>query len=94
MKAEVSYKMVKTPKEAYLIVKRYITPELMEKFNVKADFDYNETDSEIRAKGKGFELQLSFLPQKALVDLDVSFFLKAVQGVVLSKIERMLQSIL
>ncbi len=94
MRAEINYRVVKDPKSAFQLVKGYLTPQLMEKFKVEAQFDYDEYNNEIRASGKGFDLTMRFLETLVEVDLDVSFFLKAFQKTIMEKIEKMLRSIL
>ena len=51
MDLKVDYQNSKDKKEAYQKVKAAITPEVIGKFNVKADFDYKENEK-ISASGK------------------------------------------
>lgn len=90
MDLTINYEKVTNKEEAYSAVKARITPELIAKWNVKADFTYNENAS-IVAKGKGFELTMNFDEATATVDLKLGILLKAFRGKVLESVDRQLR---
>ncbi|MCP4912993.1 MAG: hypothetical protein GY909_07730 [Oligoflexia bacterium] len=91
MDLRVSYYKAQTMEEAYNLAKAEITPEYVEKFKVKADISYNPGSGLMTAKGKGFTLTLKFDDTKVVVDLELSFMLKAFKGTILDTIERKLK---
>lgn len=93
MDLTVNYEKVSTQADAFNAVKGQITPELVAKFNVKADFTYNEP-SMIVAKGKGFELIMNFNETTATVDLKLGMLLKAFKGKVLESVDKQMRRVL
>jgi hypothetical protein len=89
--SKIEYKQVKSKDEAFQKVKAFITPEYLEKFQVKVDLDFNETKKEAVAKGQGFTLVLKFTETYCDVDLDLSFLLRPLKSKILGKIEHQLE---
>lgn len=87
MGVKIDYKQMTNSDEAYVKVKTLITPEYVEKFQVKADVVYDDVKKIVTAKGSGFTLILCFLPSHCDVDLDLSFLLRPLKGKILEKIE-------
>ncbi len=94
MDISYSYKKVGSKDEAYEKVKSEITPEYVEKFKVKADIDYNDSDKTIKAKGKGFGLDIIFKEDKVELGLDLSFLLKPLKSKILESFERKIEKLL
>lgn len=93
MSLEVKYGKVTSQDEAWEAVKAHITPELIARFKVKANVDYNEANKSIKATGKGFELNIHLLDDRAKVDIKLSLLLKALKGKVLEGIEKQLNRV-
>ncbi|NOT80714.1 MAG: hypothetical protein HOP07_17145 [Bacteriovoracaceae bacterium] len=91
MGIKIDYLNMKDSNEAYQKVKTLITPEYIEKFQVKADINYDDDKKIVKAKGTGFTLVLCFLDQHCDVDLDLSFLLKPLKSKILEKIERQIK---
>lgn len=91
MGIRIDYSNMKDSSEAYQKVKTLITPEYIEKFQVKADINYDDEKKIVKAKGAGFTLVLCFLDQHCDVDLDLSFLLKPLKSKILEKIERQIK---
>ena len=91
MDLEVNYSNVTTKDEAYNVVKGAITPELLAKFQVKAELSYNQ--DHICAKGKGFKLDMYFKDASCQVLVDLSFLLKPLKSKVLEGIEKQLKRV-
>jgi hypothetical protein len=91
MDLTVNYSKLGTKAEAYEAVKKAVTPEMLAKFQVKADLDYQE--DLIVAKGKGFKLDMHFSDTSCSVKIDLSFLLKPLKGKVLEGIEKQLNKI-
>lgn len=91
MDLEVHYDKLSSKDEAFSQVKEAITPELLEKFQVKAELSYKE--DQIIAKGKGFELVLNFTDHSCQVNLTLSFLLKAFRSKITSALEKQIKRI-
>lgn len=87
MGVKIDYRQVTNSDEAYAKVKTLITPEYVEKFQVKADVMYDDVKKIVRAKGTGFTLTLCFEAKHCDVDLDLSFLLKPLKNKIFEKIE-------
>ncbi len=87
MGVKIDYKQVTNSDEAYNKVKTLITPEYVEKFQVKAEVKYDDAKKVVTAKGSGFTLTLCFEQTYCDVDLDLSFLLKPLKAKILEKIE-------
>ncbi len=93
MSIEVKYDKCSNAQEAWTAVKGHITPELIEKFKVKAQIDYVEAKKQINAKGKGFELNIDLLDDRAKAEIKLSLLLKPLKGKVLEGIEKQLKRV-
>ena len=87
MALRIDYNQVTDANVAYAKVKEMITPEYIQKFQVKADIKYDDAEKKVTAKGSGFTLELCFLEKHCEVDLDLSFLLKPLKSKILEKIE-------
>lgn len=87
MSLKIDYNNLTNSTDAYAKVKQLITPEYIEKFQVKADIKYDDAAKKVTAKGSGFTLELCFFDKHCDVDLDLSFLLKPLKGKILEKIE-------
>lgn len=79
---------------AYEVVKTSITPETIEKFKVKAEFEYSDDNLHILAKGKGFELNIHFLDDGAQLTLSLSMLFKAFKPKILESLEKKLSKVI
>ena len=86
MDLKLNYSNVTTKEDAYNAVKAAVTPEMLEKWQVKADISYN--DFNVVAKGKGFELTIDFLDEYCEVKLTLSFLLKPLRKKIIAGIEK------
>jgi hypothetical protein len=91
MDLSVSYNVATNQDEAFTIAKAQITPEYVDKFNVKAEINYDESAGKMEATGKGFTLTLNFDDSKCEVKLKLSILLKPLRKKILGTIERKLQ---
>lgn len=91
MDIRINYDKLSKKDEAYEAVKQAITPELLSKFQVKAEITHNV--DLIKAKGKGFDLDLIFAEDHCGVNLKLSFLLKPLKGKVLEGIEKQIKRI-
>ncbi len=87
MSLKINYHKASSSQDAFNKVKSIITPEYIEKFQVKADISYDENNRKVIASGTGFTLELKFLENHCDVDLDLSFLLRPLKGKILEKIE-------
>ncbi len=92
MDLKVDYNKNESKADAYEAVKGAITPELLARFQVKAQLSYSE--DLISAKGKGFKLDLSFEDNACTAKIDLSFLLKPLKGKILEGIEKQLNRII
>ena len=91
MDLSVEYSNAQDREAAYAAVKEAVTPELLAKFQVKAEIEY--LADEIIAKGKGFGLSLKFTDKSCDAKLELSFLLKPLKGRVLEGIEKQLKRV-
>lgn len=87
MGVKISYQKATNADDAFNKAKALITPEYIEKFQVKADIKYDDAAKKVTAKGSGFTLNLVFLQDHCDLDIDLSFLLKPLKGKILEKIE-------
>lgn len=87
MGMKINYHHVTNADEAYAKARALITPEYIEKFQVKADLSYDDAKKKVTAKGSGFTLELCFYQDHCDLDLDLSFLLKPLKGKILEKLE-------
>lgn len=83
----LSYQKQDNAEGAYQAVKAGITPETIQKFGVSAQMDYSDANKTVKAKGKGFELTMTFKEKEVECDLNLSFLLKPLR----SKVEGILK---
>ena len=86
MDIKINYANVTNADEAYNAVKSAITPELLAKWQVKAELIYNEKN--ISAEGKGFELSVDFLEDHCVIAVNLSFLLKPLKAKILEGVEK------
>ncbi len=87
MALKIEYKEITNADQAYNKIKSLITPEYIQKFQVKADIIYDDPGKKVTAKGSGFKLDLCFFEKHCELDLDLSFLLKPLKSKILEKIE-------
>jgi len=87
MGIKVNYVTVTNGDEAFLKIKSLITPEYIQKFQVKATISYDETKKIIKATGSGFTLTLSFFNTYCEIDIELSLLLRALKTTILTKIQ-------
>jgi hypothetical protein len=87
MSVKINYNQVTNADDAYKKVRALITPEYIEKFQVKADLVYDDVAKKVTAKGTGFTLVLCFLQDHCDLDLDLSFLLRPLKGKIMEKLE-------
>lgn len=91
--AKINYSKVADASSAFALVKENITPDTMAKYKVKADFNYDEKNKVIHAKGSGFNLKMNFLADHAVIDLELSFLLKAFKQKIMESLEKQISRI-
>jgi hypothetical protein len=91
MGVKINYKQVSNKDDAFKKVKAFITPEYLEKFQMKIDTDFDEVNKIARANGNGFKLIISFFENHCDVDLDLSFLLKPLKSKILEKIQSQIE---
>ncbi|PIK15516.1 polyhydroxyalkanoic acid system family protein [Halobacteriovorax sp. JY17] len=91
MDLSVNYNKATSKTEAYELAKAQITPEYVDKFNVKAEIEYNEAAHSMKATGKGFTLDLQFEEDRCDVSLKLSLILKPLKKKILGTIEKKLE---
>ncbi|MDO9181882.1 MAG: hypothetical protein Q7U04_05720 [Bacteriovorax sp.] len=87
MVIKINYKNVTSCDEAFFKIKSHITPEYIQKFQVKADVVCDDVKKIVKATGSGFTLTLSFFDTYCDVDLELSLILRALKSKILAKIE-------
>lgn len=91
MAHSVRYTKSNNPDEAFEAAKGQITADYLQKWNVNADISYDKPAHKISAKGKGFDLSLTFKESETLLDVNLSLMLKPFKGKIVSTIEEKLK---
>lgn len=91
MDLKLNYINVKSANEAYEKIKPLLTSDYLSKLKVKANLVHDDQARTIKAEGKGFSLLAIFGDEKLELKLDLSLMLKALKGVILSKLENELK---
>lgn len=85
---QIPYTQASNEADAFQKVKDGVKVDLMSSFGVKAEIQYDESTKKIVAKGKGFELNVSFGASSLSLDLTLGLLLKPLHGKVMSVLER------
>jgi len=56
----INFKIAKNKKEAFLIVKKNLTPKYLSQFKIEVELEYDAKNLEISACGNGFKLEIKF----------------------------------
>lgn len=91
MDLSIPYSNTTNKEDAFSKAKEAITPEMLAKFQVKAEITYD--DYSVKAKGKGFELELAFNDEAVGVSLNLSLMLRAFKGKVLEGLEKQIKRV-
>ncbi len=92
MDLKVPYANITDKKIAYEAAKKLV-PEALAKFGVTADVKPDDGASKLKAKGSGFDVEITFTETEAQVKLDLGFLLKPFRGKVLEVLERQLKKV-
>lgn len=87
MGLKIDYNNITNATEAFNKAREIITPEYIEKFQIKTDITYDEAAKKVTAKGTGFKLDLCFYESYCDLDVDLSFLLKPLKGKILEMVE-------
>lgn len=93
MTIKVSYAKVENKEAAYQAVKAFITPEMIAKWKVTADVNSDDNKQIVSAKGKGFELNITFLDTEVQATIKLSLLLRALKGMISDNIEKQLKRV-
>jgi hypothetical protein len=92
MDLKIPYVNVTDKKAAYTAAKKLV-PDALAKFGVKANVTENDSACSLKAKGTGFEANITFVDNEAQVQLDLGFLLKPLKGKVLEALERQIKKV-
>ena len=92
MDLSVKYDKTQDASEAFAKVKEVMTPEMLQKFKVKANLTYSEGE-QIKASGKGFDLSFDFKNDEVQVSIKLGLLFKAFKGQVLEGVEKQLKRV-
>ena len=92
MDLKIPYANVANKDEAMKKVKGAITPEMLEKFKVKADITHD--DDCVAATGKGFDLKATFEEDHCAVKLELGFLFKPLKGKILEGLQKQFKKII
>lgn len=87
MGIKIDYNNMTNASDAFSKAREVITPEYIEKFQVKADVVYDEANKKVTAKGSGFKLDLCFYENHCDLDVDLSFLLRPLKGKITEMVE-------
>jgi hypothetical protein len=89
-----SYSSIKSKQDAYKKVCSVITEDYISQFKIKSEITYDESNFAIKANGKGFTLEIEFNDVECMVNLELSFLLRALKSKILNKVETELVKVL
>lgn len=84
---KIEYQKVKNKEDAFLKVKEFITPDYLNKFQMKIDLVFDEKKKKVLASGNGFSLTIDFFDTCVEVNLELSLLLRPLKNKILEKIE-------
>lgn len=93
MDLKIPYANITDKKKAYDAAKSHVNQSI-EKFGVKADVKYDDTNLKVDAKGKGFSAFIAFEDDYVSVSLDLSFLLKPLKGKILETLEKQFKKVI
>ena len=88
---KIHYSKASSSDEAFLILKKTITPEYLDKFQMKVHLEFDENKKETMAKGSGFELKIKLHDEFAEINLELSLMYRAFKSTILDKIKAQIQ---
>lgn len=94
MKIDIPYSKTTSKQQAYSVIKENVSQQLLENFKIKAELGFDDANTVIKAKGKGFALNLEFFDDKAVMNLSLGLLLKAVESKVSQKVRHQLEKFL
>lgn len=86
MNIKIDYTNTSSKADAYAAVKSAVTPEMLAKWQVKAELIY--TDDNITAKGSGFTLSVDFLDNYCDINIKLNLLLKPLKSKIAEGIEK------
>lgn len=92
MELKVPYAQITDKGHGYEQAKKII-PEVIQKFGVNAQINYDDAHTTLRAKGSGFDAKIAFNETEAVVKLDLGLLLKPFKGKILETIEKQIKKI-
>ena len=94
MKLEIPYKNVTNKEDAFKKLQGLLHPDTFAQYGLKCDVNSNENSCRADASGKGFDVDLECLDDKAVFKISLSFMLKPFKNKILDTIERKAKSLL
>lgn len=92
MELKVPYAQITDKNQGYEQAKKLI-PEVIQKFGVSADVNYDDANTTLTAKGSGFDAKIAFNETEAIVKVDLGFLLKPFKGKILETIEKQIKKV-
>jgi len=94
MKLEIPYQNVTNKEDAFKKLKGLLHPDTFAQYGLKCDVRSDEYRCSADASGKGFDVNLECLDDKAIVEINLSFMLKPFKNKIADTIERKAKSLL
>jgi len=92
MDVKIPYSQITDKKQGFEAAKKLL-PEVISKFNVKADVQFDEALHTIKAKGSGFEANVKFDETDVIVSVDLGLLLKPFKSKIVETIEKQIKKV-
>ncbi|OFZ26822.1 MAG: hypothetical protein A2381_06685 [Bdellovibrionales bacterium RIFOXYB1_FULL_37_110] len=90
----INFKIAKNKKEAFLIVKKNLTPKYLSQFKIEVELEYDFQNLEINAGGKGFKLEIKFEESYVSYALDLSLIYRPFKNKIVAALIKQLAQVI
>jgi len=90
----INFKIAKNKKEAFLIVKKNLTPKYLSQFKIEVELEYNAKKLEISACGNGFKLEIKFEDNYVSYALDLSLIYRPFKNKIVEALIKQLTQVI
>ena len=90
----INFNIAKNKKEAFLIVKKNLTPKYLSQLKIEVELEYDAKNLEIRACGNGFNLEIKFEESYVSYALDLSLIYRPFKNKIVNALIKQLAQVI
>jgi len=90
----INFKIAKNKKEAFVIVKKNLTPKYLSQFKIDVELEYDAKNLEISASGTGFNLEIKFEESYINYVLDLSLIYRPFKNKIVDALIKQLAQVI